>query len=120
VVSGHGKPGGECGSPPALSLRTGPERKVPRYKLTVPLDLTVLRWGIPDNIAGRTLEIGEGGMGVIAASPLLLGESVRIEFLLPQMTSPVRGTAVVRYQREGCFGLQFLRLTVEQRSIIRY
>ena len=51
--------------------------------------------------------------------PLLLGDSVRVEFLLPQMTSPVRATAVVRYQREGCFGLQFLRLPVEQLSIIR-
>ena len=48
-----------AGAAAALSLRTAPERKVPRYKLTVPLDLTVLRSGIPDNISGRTLEIGE-------------------------------------------------------------
>ena len=115
----HGKLEGDCRTP-ALPLRTAPERKLPRYKLTVPLDLTVLRSGIPDNIAGHTLEIGEGGMGVIVASPLLLDESVRVEFLLPQMTSPVRATAVVRYQRQGCFGLQFLRLPVQQRSIIRY
>jgi TonB family protein len=84
------------------------------------LNLTVLRSGIPDNIPGRTLEIGEGGMGVVAASQLLLGESVRVEFLFPHMTSPVRATAVVRYQRERSFGLQFLRLPVEQQSIIRY
>jgi TonB family protein len=105
---------------PAFSLGTTSKRRVPRYKLTVPLDLTVLRSGIPDNIPGRTLEMGEGGMGVVVASQLLLGESVRIEFLLPHMTSPVRATAVVRYQRELCFGLQFLRLPVEQQSIIRY
>ena len=59
-------------------------------------------------------------MGVVVASPLLLGESVRVEFLLPHMTSPVRATAVVRYQRALCFGLQFLRLPLEQQSIIRY
>jgi TonB family protein len=105
---------------PAFSLGTTPKRRVPRYKLTVPLDLTVLRSGIPDNIHGRTLEIGEGGMGVVVASQLLPGESVRVEFLLPHMTSPVRATAVVRYQRELCFGLQFLRLPVEHQSIIRY
>ena len=97
-----------------------PKRKVPRYKLTVPLELTVLRAGIPDNIRGRALEMGEGGMGVVAASQLHLGESVRVEFLLPQLSSPVRATAVVRYQRERSFGLQFLRLPVEQQSIIRY
>jgi TonB family protein len=59
-------------------------------------------------------------MGVVVASQLLLGESVRIEFLLPHMSTPVRATAVVRYQRELCFGLQFLRLPDEQQSIIRY
>jgi TonB family protein len=36
------------------------------------------------------------------------------------MSAPVRATAVVRYQRERCFGLQFLRLPDEQQSIIRY
>ena len=105
---------------PALSLAARPKRKVPRYKLTVPLSLTVLRSGIPDHIPGRTVEIGEGGMGVVAASQLLLGESVRVEFLLPHMTLPVRATAVVRYQRDLCFGLQFLRLPLEQQSVIRY
>lgn len=105
---------------PAVSLGTAPKRRVPRYKLTVPLDLTVLRSGVPDSIPGRALEIGEGGMGVVAASQLLLGESVRVEFLLPHMTSPVQATAVVRYQRAQCFGLQFHRLPVEQQSIIRY
>jgi len=103
---------------PALS--PAPKRRVPRYRLTVPLNLTVLRSGIPDNIPGRSLEIGEGGMGVVVASQLLLGESVRVEFLLPHMTSPVRATAVVRYQRELTCGLQFLRLPIEQQSIIRY
>ena len=105
---------------PAHSRGTASTRKVPRYKLTVPLDVTVLRSGIPDNIPGRTLEIGEGGMGVVVASQLLLGESVRVEFLLPHMSRPVRATAVVRYQRELSFGLQFLRLPDEQQSIIRY
>ena len=97
-----------------------PKRKVPRYKLAVPLGLTVLRSGVPDNLHGRTLEIGEGGMGVVVASQLLLGESVRVEFLLPHMTTPVRATAVVRYRHAMCFGLQFLRLPDEQQSIIRY
>jgi TonB family protein len=108
------------GTAPVVSPGTAPKRKVPRYELTVPLNLTVLRSGVPDKIHGRTLQIGEGGMGVAVASQLLLGESVRVEFLLPHTTSPVRATAIVRYQREGCFGLQFLRLPVEQRSVIRY
>jgi TonB family protein len=108
------------GTTPALSPETAPKRRVPRFKLAVPLDLTVLRSGIPDHIPGRTLTLGEGGVGVVVASRLMLGESVRVEFLLPHMTTPVRATAVVRYENERSFGLQFLRLPEEQQSIIRY
>jgi protein TonB len=75
---------------------------------------------VPDRIPGKTTEIGEGGLGVVAASRLLLGESVRVEFLLPHTTTPVQATALVRYQNEHRFGLQFLRLPDEQKSIIRY
>jgi TonB family protein len=104
----------------ALSQPTEAKRSVPRYELTVPLDLTVLRSGIPNAIRGRALEIGEGGMGVVPASPLIVGESVRVQFLVPHTSKLMRATAVVRYQHERCFGLQFLRLPAEQQSIVRY
>lgn len=109
-----------AGTAPALAPRFAATRKVPRYKLAVPAALTVLRSGVPDSIPGHTHEIGEGGLGVVAASQLLLGEAVRVEFLLPHMTTPVRATAVVRYQHENRFGLQFLRLSDEHQSTIRY
>ena len=79
---------------PAIAPANSSTRRVPRYKLAVPLALTVLRSGIPNTIAGSTLEIGEGGMGVVPSSRLLVGESVRVEFLVPHTTSPVRATAV--------------------------
>lgn len=93
---------------------------MPRYRLAVPLSLTVLRSGIPNRISGRTLEIGEGGLGVLPTSQLLVGESVRVEFLVPHTNMPVRATAIVRYQHEHSFGLQFLRLPIEQQSLVRY
>jgi TonB family protein len=108
------------GVTPALSQPTESKRSVPRYELTVPLDLTVLRSGLPNTIPGRALEIGEGGMGVLPASQLIVGESVRVEFLVPHTGKLMRATAVVRYQHERSFGLQFLRLPVEQQSLVRY
>ena len=109
-----------AGTAPALAPKFAAARKAPRYKLSVPAELTVLRSGVPDGIPGRTHEVGEGGLGVVVSSQLLPGEAVRVEFLLPHITTPVRATAVVRYKYESRFGLQFLRLSVEQRSIIRY
>jgi TonB family protein len=106
------------GISPAIQPTT--QRSVPRYKLAVPAEVTVLRSGMPENVPGRTLELGEGGIGVVVASRLLLGESVRVEFLLPHTAAPVRATAIVRYQRELCCGLQFVRLPAEQQSTIRY
>lgn len=105
---------------PAIAPANSSTRRVPRYKLAVPLALTVLRSGIPNTIAGSTLEIGEGGMGVVPSSRLLVGESVRVEFLVPHTTSPVRATAVVRYEHDRSFGLQFLRLPIDQQSVVRY
>jgi periplasmic protein TonB len=108
------------GATPALSQPTESKRGAPRYELAVPLALTVLRSGIPNTIQGRALEMGEGGMGVVPASQLIVGESVRVEFLVPHTSEVMRATAVVRYQHERSFGLQFLRLPVGQQSIVRY
>jgi TonB family protein len=108
------------GVSPAFEKETASTRSVPRYKLSVPLALTVLRSGIPNDIPGQTLEIGEGGIGIVPASQLVVGESVRVEFLVPHTGVPVRATAVVRYQHERSCGLQFLRMSAEQQSIVRY
>src|ERR1700747_1296330 len=59
-----GSPSVSAATSPALATAFTPARKVPRYKLAVPLRLTVLRSGVPDDIPGRTIEIGEGGVGV--------------------------------------------------------
>ena len=108
------------GVSPAFEKETASTRSVPRYKLTAPVALTVLRSGIPNNIPGQTLEIGEGGIGIVPASQLVVGESVRVEFLVPHTGVPVRATAVVRYQHERSCGLQFLRMSAEQQSVVRY
>jgi TonB family protein len=120
LLANEGDPAMTTGVTPALAIGKVPSRRVPRFKLTVPLSLSVLRSGIPDKIPGRSVEIGEGGMGVEAASRLVPGESVRVEFLLPHASSAIRATAIVRYQYNQCFGLMFLRLPVEQQSMIRY
>ena len=38
-------------------------RVAPRRRLAVPVNVTVLRSGVPDAVPGRTIEVGEGGVG---------------------------------------------------------
>ena len=105
---------------PALSRERTVRRSVPRYQVAIPVDVTVLRSGIPDSVPGRALDVGDGGLGAVLAGEVFPNEPVGVEFQLPYISVPVRTRAVVRYQDRLRCGLQFLGLTVEQQGMIRY
>src|ERR1700674_194066 len=93
-------------------------RRVPRFPLAVPADVTVLRSGIPYSMPGRSVSIGERGLGVVLAGELHPGDSVGLEFHLPDTSRRLRLKAVVRYQALLHCGLEFLNLTSEQQALI--
>jgi len=95
-------------------------RRVARYALAVPADITVLRSGIPDSIPGRSLDIGEGGVAVALAGELRPGDSVGLEFWLPDVALALQAKAVVRHQAQLRCGLQFLGVSREQLAMIQY
>jgi TonB family protein len=85
----------------------------------LPLDVTVLRAGIPDKVPGRSINLSEFGLGVVLAAELAAGEAVSVELRLPEQEQPLRWRAVVRYQDKLRCGLEFSGLSVEQRAAIR-
>lgn len=95
-------------------------RRVPRFPLAVPADVTVLRSGIPYSIPGRSLTLGERGVGLVVAGELHPGDSVGIEFRLPDSGGPFRLKAIVRYQALLHCGLEFVSLTSEQQTLIEH
>jgi TonB family protein len=95
-------------------------RRVPRFPLAVPADVTVLRSGIPFSIPGRSVTLGERGVGLVLAGELHPGDSVGIEFRLPDAGGPFRLKAVVRYQALFHCGLEFVSLTSEQQTLIEH
>jgi TonB family protein len=95
-------------------------RRVPRFPLAVPADVTVLRSGIPYSIPGRSVTIGERGVGLVIAGELHPGDSVGIEFRLPDAGGPFRLKAIVRYQALLHCGLEFVSLTSEQQTLIEH
>ena len=94
-------------------------RRVPRFQVQAPLDVTVLRSGVPDTVPGRSLNVCERGIAAVLAAELAAGEVVGIEVRLPLVSDPLRVRAMVRYQDKLRCGLEFLGLTAEQRSGIR-
>jgi TonB family protein len=95
-------------------------RRVPRFPLAVPADVTVLRSGIPYSIPGRSVTLGERGVGLMIAGELHPGDSVGIEFRLPDAGGPFRLKAIVRYQALLHCGLEFVSLTSEQQTLIEH
>jgi TonB family protein len=95
-------------------------RLVPRYPISVALDVIGLQSGIPNNLPGRCTDLSEAGLGAVVAGELIPGQPVAVELRLPNVGLPVRARAQVRYQDRLRCGLQFVGLPLEQREKIRY
>jgi len=92
---------------------------VPRFEVQAPLDVTVLRSGIPDTVPGRSVNVCERGIAAMLAGELVPGEAVGIELQLPLLADSLRTRAMVRYQDKLRCGLEFVGLSAEQRTAIR-
>jgi TonB family protein len=90
-----------------------------RYRVQAPLDVTVLRSGIPDTLPGRSVNLGEGGIAAVLAGELLPGETVGVEIQLPLAADPLRTRALVRHHDKLRSGMEFVGLSVEQQAAIR-
>jgi TonB family protein len=93
-------------------------RRSPRYQASVPVEVTVLRSGIPEDIPGRALNVGPGGLGAVVATKLILGELVGVDFQLPRTVKRVETRARVRYLDDVRYGLEFVAPNPEQVSLI--
>jgi len=95
-------------------------RRLSRHAIAIPVDVTVLRSGVPDNVPGRCIDLGEGGLLAVLAAEFRPGDSVGLEFWLPDVSAPLRAKAVVRHKAELQCGFEFLALSQDQRASIRY
>jgi TonB family protein len=90
-----------------------------RYRVQAPLDVTVLRSGIPDTLPGRLVNLGEGGIAAVVAGELLPGEAVAVEISLPLVAGLLRTRALVRHHDKLRSGMEFVGLSAEQQAAIR-
>jgi len=90
-----------------------------RFQVQAPVDVTVLRSGIPDTVPGRSVNVCERGIAAMLAGELVPGEAVGIEVQLPLAARALRMRAMVRYQDQLRCGLEFVGLSAEQQAAIR-
>ncbi len=104
---------------PARTWDKPSRRRAPRYGVQAPLDVTMLRSGIPDTVPGRSLNVCERGLAAVVAGEMIPGETVGVEFWLPLAQQPLRARALVRYQDHLRCGLEFVGLSPDQHAAIR-
>jgi len=98
-----------------------PIRRWKRFK--VDMRVRLRRWEEPEESATvvRSYEMSEGGMSVYASETLGPGTFMMLAFQLPGMEQGMRLRAVVRDRRGFRCGLEFVDLTVVERTeILRY
>lgn len=88
--------------------------------MAVPADVMVVREGTRYSIPGRSVTLGERGLGLVLAGDLHPGDSVHLEFHLPDFGGRLQLNAVVRYQALMQCGLEFQGLTREQQRLIEH
>jgi len=104
----------------AVAVKASESRKFSRQRISVALDVILLRSGVPENVPGRCVDLSEGGIGAMVAGELSAGQQVAIELRLPQVSVPLRARARVRYQGKLRCGFEFVGLPEEQQQMIRY
>jgi TonB family protein len=109
-----------AGTAQAPARVTPNTRRVPRFPLSIPADVTVSHAGIPQSIPGRTLTLGERGLGLVLAGEVQPGDSVNLQFNLPDFGGRLQLKAVVKYQALLKCGLEFRSLTPQQQRLIEH
>src|ERR1700752_104520 len=92
-------------------------RRGPRYRVQAPLDVTVLRSGIPDTLPGRSVNVGDRGAAAVLAGGVLPGGGVGV--WRPGAPPPLRRGALIKHHDNRRCGMKFVGLSVEQQAAIR-
>ena len=100
-------------------LQTQLRRRHSRCELTCPVEVTVLRSGIPQNLPGRIVDAGLGGISVVLSSDLYPAETVGVEFQLAGAPAMVQARARVRYQGRLRSGLEFTTVSPDALELVR-
>jgi len=84
-------------------------RRWARYRVDVPLMITLRRFGKVTVVEGRGSELNCGGMKVFLPADLLIGDQVAVEFTPPYSSQSVTLKGIVRNCHVYSYGVEFIR-----------
>ncbi|MGO9088321.1 MAG: PilZ domain-containing protein [Candidatus Sulfotelmatobacter sp.] len=93
-------------------------RRFPRFALDVRLQVRMFQEGEFRTCWGRSVEIGQDGIGATLTGNLETGEIVTLEIPLPLTPYPIKVRAIVRYCQGLRYGFEFLTMNEAQRDTI--
>lgn len=93
------------------------KRRFARYRIDLPIKVTVLREEGYEEIRGRCGDIGEGGLGAVLSAEVPKGEVVTFEVEGPE-GELLAGRCVTRFRKGLLHGFEFFGLSLEQKSLV--
>jgi hypothetical protein len=98
---------------PAYGLILRERRRYFRYPVAIPV--TILRESMQE-VRCNSVNISEGGMALSTFVPLIPGESVRVQFTLPDHKVPFLAESTICWSKTGHLGVRFVSLSDEHKS----
>src|SRR5215467_7851924 len=97
----------------------GPEnRRWPRHRIDLRLKVSVTGRQAEGPVFGRANNLSRGGLGAYIPYSIAVGANVLLEVTFPQAAEDVKVNAVVRTCEGFRYGLEFLQMSYEVRSLI--
>ena len=100
----------------AYGLILRERRRYFRYPASIPV---IIRSESVQEVRCFSLNISEGGMALSTQVPLLPGESVRVQFTLPDQTAPLLAESTICWSKTGNLGVRFVSICDEQKSVLQ-
>jgi hypothetical protein len=94
-------------------------RRFPRFPLDVRLQVKMFQDGEFRTCWGRSVELGQDGIGATLTGNLQTGEIVTLEIPLPLTPYPIKVRAIVRYCQGLRYGFEFLTMNEAQRDTLQ-
>jgi diguanylate cyclase (GGDEF)-like protein/PAS domain S-box-containing protein len=98
---------------PAYGLILRERRRYFRYPVSIPV---IIRSESIQEVWCNSVNISGGGMALSTQVPLLPGESVRVQFTLPDHTVPFFAESTICWSKTGHLGVRFVSISDEQKS----